>query len=181
MFRDILLAIPKRWVGASPSPGTGPFPPPVEHALRRGFQAPVGRLGFCTSAQKKADRSGQLSHLGECFSRGESLHLTDAKNIKYEKQRFYKNYYVRKAAGGRMLTYLSVENIPSAASPPYTPSQRHPAPVPISLARGQCRIRTWPNHILPTKLSRAGSTHDARRSDLGHALPRTQWPDSSLS
>ena len=80
-----------------------------------------------------------------------------------------------------MLTYLSVENIPSAASPPLYPFSATPAPVPISLARGQCRIRTWPNHILPTKLSRAGSTHDARRSDLGHALPRTQWPDSSLS
>ena len=87
MFRDILLAIRNAGWGL-PSPEPGRFSP-VEHALRRGFQAPLVAC-FCTSAQKKADRSGQLSHLGECFSRCESLHLTDAKNIKYEKQRFYK-------------------------------------------------------------------------------------------
>ena len=35
-----------------PKPRTGPFPPPVEHAVRRGFQAPVGRLFLHIRAEK---------------------------------------------------------------------------------------------------------------------------------
>lgn len=55
MFRNILLDIPKRWLGG-PKPRTGSLPRPVEHAFRRGFPAPVGRLFLHVRAEKKNDR-----------------------------------------------------------------------------------------------------------------------------
>lgn len=45
MFRNILLAIPKRWLGSPQAP--------VEHAFRRGFPAPVGRLFLHIRAEKR--------------------------------------------------------------------------------------------------------------------------------
>ena len=59
MFRDILLAIPKRWLGG-PKPRTGPLWRPVEHAFRRGFLAPVGRLFLHIRAEKKKGRGAVL-------------------------------------------------------------------------------------------------------------------------
>ena len=52
MFRNILLDIPKRWLGG-PKPRTGSLPRPVEHAFRRGFPAPVGRLFLRIRAEKR--------------------------------------------------------------------------------------------------------------------------------
>ena len=52
MFRNILLDIPKRWLGG-PKPRTGSLPRPVEHAFRRGFPAPVGRLLLHVRAEKR--------------------------------------------------------------------------------------------------------------------------------
>lgn len=52
MFRNILLDIPKRWLGG-PKPLDCAFPRPVEHAFRRGFPAPAGRLFLHIRAEKR--------------------------------------------------------------------------------------------------------------------------------
>lgn len=55
MFRNILLDIPKRWLGG-PKPPDWPLWRPVEHAFRRGFPAPAGRLFLHILAEKKNGR-----------------------------------------------------------------------------------------------------------------------------
>ena len=52
MFRNILLAIPKRWLGSPQAPDRA-RKRPVEHAFRRGFPAPVGRLFLHIRAEKR--------------------------------------------------------------------------------------------------------------------------------
>lgn len=78
MFQNILLAIPKRWLGFPQAPRPGRFRARSNTPFGVAFRLPLVACSR-TSVQKKADRNGQLSHLGECSSRGQSLHLTDAK------------------------------------------------------------------------------------------------------
>lgn len=52
MFRNILLDIPKRWLGSPQAPDRA-RKRPVEHAFRRGFPTPVGRPFLHFRAEKK--------------------------------------------------------------------------------------------------------------------------------
>lgn len=130
MFRDILLDIPKRWLG---------FPQALDRAASAPGRTrlPAWLLGSRWSPVSAHSRRKKLTEaasflIWESVSPEVNHSISQmTQNIKYEKQRFYKNYCIRMAAGGRMLTYLSVENIPSATSPPYTPSQQHPRRFPF--------------------------------------------------